>query len=78
MFKWERGDFTAGITVNRHSWSPDCNHFVVNYLQGGPFSKWTVYTQNAHSSERKKIATGYDPYWIINGVLTAKEDDGIK
>ncbi|MCU7827471.1 MAG: hypothetical protein KZQ85_00235 [Candidatus Thiodiazotropha sp. (ex Myrtea sp. 'scaly one' KF741663)] len=78
VFTWKRGDFTSGITVNRHSWSPDCNHFVLNYIRGGPFSKWTIYTQNARSLERKKIATGYDPHWIINGVLIAKEDDGIK
>ena len=72
VFTWERGDFTAGMTVNRHAWSPDSNHFVVNYIRGGPFSKWTICTINAHSLERKKIASGYDPHWIINGVLAAK------
>jgi len=72
VFSRKRGDFAAGITVNRHAWSPDSNHFVVNYIRSGPFSKWTICIINAHSLERKKIATGYDPHWIINGVLAAK------
>jgi hypothetical protein len=71
VFSRERGDFAAGITVNRHAWSPDSYHFVVNYIRSGPFSKWIICTINAHSLERKKIATGYDPHWIINGVLAA-------
>jgi hypothetical protein len=69
VFAWERGDFTEGMTVNRHAWSPDSDYFVVNNIRGGPFSKWTICTINAHSLERKKIVTGYNPHWIINGVL---------
>lgn len=69
VFTRRRGDFASGITVNRHSWSPDSDQFVVNYIRSGPFSKWTICTINAHSLERKKIAIGYDPHWIINGVL---------
>ncbi len=73
LFETERGDFTSGMSVNRHAWSPDGNHFVVNYKRSGIFSKWKIYTINVHSLERKMIATGYDPQWIVNGVLSAKE-----
>jgi hypothetical protein len=56
VFEKERGDFTPGIGVNRHAWSPDGNHFVVNYIRGGISTKWTICTIDTHNIERKKIA----------------------
>jgi hypothetical protein len=72
VFEKKRGDFTPGIAVNRHAWSPDGNHFVVNYIRGGIFTKWAIYTIDTHILERKKIAKGHDPHWIINGHLQNK------